>query len=88
MLAMLTFVIILLVTRGAFDPYAWPPDERQVSRFMIAGAVLVGIVAASMGIAYLARRSRNAVVATWLVGGAVVALVGLTTWMNWSYPMQ
>jgi hypothetical protein len=86
-LAMLAFVTILLVTRGVFEPYAWPPTERQVDRFVIHGAVVLGIVATSMGLAYLVRGSRNGVVVTWLVGGVLVALVGMSGWMSWSYPI-
>jgi hypothetical protein len=86
-LAMLAFVAMLLLMRGLFESYAWPPDERQVERFLIAGRIVLGIAVASIAIGFLLRRSRNAIAATWLAGGMLVALVGFATWMNWSWPI-
>lgn len=82
-LASLIFVAVLLVTKGTSTPFAGPLSEYQIGEFIFSGEVILGIVAASLGVTYLVRRSRDAVVATWLASGTLVALVGWWTWVNW-----
>lgn len=83
-LAMLAFVTVLLVMKG-LEPWAWAMSPQGSRRFAIAGRIAIGIAVTSVALGCILRRRRNGVVAVWLVGGTLVALVGLYMWMSWSH---
>jgi hypothetical protein len=84
-LAMLGFVATLLVMRG-IDHWDWG-ERQQIRRFLIASWMALAITFPSLGLMVFLRRSPNALVSVWLVIGTLVALVGLVTWMEWTYPI-